>query len=136
MNTLLIHNNNNTDTSLDQVYEYLKGLDLLEKVSGYEEILEDSWNVDETIQKQVGDYWVDIKLYAFWKKDSTGYPELKEFLIEDVTVYKDKTEVLDWADCVIHMNNPMYPSYGEECKKELGDMFKKMIGNGKSKNTI
>ena len=105
----------------------LKGLDLLEPVSGYEEMLEDTWNVEKTLTEKVGEYSIDIVLYARWQKDDIGYGELVEFSIEEVTVYDgEANEVLDTEDCLPYMNNPMYPTFKEEQKGQLLQMLSKL----------
>lgn len=125
MNTTQQINNNTVNTNTNEVYDFLKGLDLLEPVSGYEEMLEDTWNVEKTLTEKVGEYSIDIVLYARWQKDDIGYGELVEFSIEEVTVYDgESNEVLDTEDCKPYMNNPMYPTYGEECVNQLRELFK------------
>ena len=111
---------------LPQVHNYLISLDLLEKVSGYDEWTKKSWTVTHTIQEQVGEYWVDIELYAKWEKDTyESGPELVEFEVENVVVSKDDEEIFGRADCVIYMNNPLQPSYKENTLGSmLNDVFK------------
>lgn len=127
MKTKQIQKTNNSTTGLSDVYDFLKGLDLLEPVSGYEEMLEDSWNVEKTLNKKLGEYSIDIVLYARWEKDDIGYGELVDFSIEDVTVYDSQAnEVLDTEDCLPYMNNPMYPTFEKEQKGQLLQMLTKL----------
>jgi hypothetical protein len=117
----------NLTPTLIQVTQYLNSLDLLEKVSGYEDFFKPSWTVKNIIEEQIGGYWVYISLFAKWEKDEIGYPELKEFLIEEATVSQMNSEgsieLMNTQDCIKYMNNPMPLTVGQKYINDLNNLF-------------